>query len=541
MEKLLLLYLRDKRSARCVYFSIFILQIIIAYCFYLNPHYDANFTHLMYVAITLSACFFPICVAIGQSITAGVILGFVYSLTNVERGGNLTAYLLLTIGYFVSATLVIGFLKNKIINFYLRKEDIFYIDEFTGLPNMSAFFRDVQQYQDQHDLQPRQFILVEVINQKEISAAFGMKFYYKLEKEMAHTARDFFQMDIQAYQIRLGTLAILFPPNNPVDLSRMKERPIQTVTVDHIPVFFDIVYGCCEFPRDGTSGDELLQKGFLALGEAHQRNQLYYAYNPTLQVPQKVWLMGQIQNAIDDNEIIFHYQPILGVHGEVHDIEALVRWDHPRLGLLPPSDFIPDLELTEISDNLVDYSLKYNLHSLKKLISQGLDLHMAINVTIRNLHQINFARNVLALLEEFQLRPSNLVLEITERGFLADDEESNHNIQELSKNGVSFHIDDFGVGFTSLGNLRKFGIRSIKIDQSFITNLQKDPIDRGLVKSVIAMARTVGISTVAEGVESREMLTILQKMGVDYFQGYAIANPMPYDELCRWLKEHHKR
>ncbi len=538
MERLLLLYLRDRRTANLVFISIFLLEGIIGFTFYLNNTHVSNFTHLMYVAVTLSAFFFPLWTAIGQSITAGAILAFVYYVTNASRKGDIKEFLIITIGYFLSAAFIIGILKNKIISFYLRKEEIFYIDEFTGLPNMSALFRDIQQCKDLKSVQYMKFLLIEIVNQKEISAAFGMQMYYKLQKEMAHQAKAFFHSEIKAYQIRLCTVAVLFPPNKKIDLYTMKERPTQTIVIDNIPIFFNIVCSGCEFPRDGTTGDELLQKGFLALQEAHRRGQNFYEYNPALQAPQNVWLLGQMQAAMEKQEIIFHYQPILDAQGLVHNVEALVRWDHPQLGLLPPSDFIPDLELTEISDTLVDYALDYNLQNLKQLSLQGFDLHISINVTIKNLQQRHFAQRVLATLNEYQLQPSSLVLEITERGFLADNEESNRNIRELSQWGVSFHIDDFGVGFTSLGNLRKFGIRSIKIDQSFIANMQKDKINRALVDSVIAMAKAIGISTVAEGVESTDMLEILQSMGIDYFQGYAIARPMPFDELCVWLQSH---
>jgi EAL domain-containing protein (putative c-di-GMP-specific phosphodiesterase class I)/GGDEF domain-containing protein len=537
MEKLLLLYLHDKRTTRIVFFSIFLLQGAIGFAFYKNNSYVSNFTHVMYVAVALSAFFFPLWAAIGQSVIAGAILGFVYLITNGSRNGDIREFILITISYFVCAALIIGVLKNKIVKFYLRKEEVFYIDEFTGLPNMSALVRDIRQYKEQNDIQFMKFMLVEIVNQNEISAAFGMQAFYKMQKEMERYAREYFHVNLKVYQIRLSTLVILFPPNEKLDICKIHERPAQIIIVENIPIFFDVVCSGCEFPRDGTTADELLQKGFLALQEAHHRGQNYFEYSPALQIPQKIWLLGQIQEALAKHEIIFHYQPILDAQGIVQDMEALVRWNHPQLGLLLPSEFIQDLELTSISDALVNYSLEYNLHNLKQLAVQGYDLHIAINVSFKNLQQRNFARGVISVLESFQLQPSSLILEITERGFLADDEESNKNISELSHRGVSFHIDDFGVGFTSLDNLRKYGIRSIKIDQSFISELRENRVNRALVKSVIAMAKAVGVSTVAEGVESTEMLEILRDMGIDYFQGYAIARPMPFDDLCVWLQQ----
>lgn len=538
MEKILLLYLQNKRGARIIFILILLLQGIIGYAFYRNPVYESNFTHLMYVAITLSAFIFPIGITVGQSIIAGIIMIVVYAMTNGSRNGNIERYIFLTFGYFLSASLIIGFLKSKIVNFYLRKEEIFYIDEFTGLRNMAALFRDINLYIKDDNVQTVKFLLVEIVNQREISAAFGMQLYFQLQKELLVNARQFFRSEIQSYQIRLGTIGIIFPPNETIDFTKMTERPTQTIVVDNIPIFFDIVVSECEIPRDGKTAEEIFQKAFMALEEAFRRNMNYCKYSPDLKPPSTVRLLGQLQEAMKKQEIVFYYQPILNRKGAIHNIEALVRWNHPQLGLLPPSDFIPDLELTEISDSLVDYALEYNLHNLKQLISEGFDLSISINVSIRNLEQHLFYQRVLSSLERFQLHPASLVLEITERGFLADEEESNRNISELSKKGVSFHIDDFGVGFTSLGNLRKFGIRSIKIDQSFISNMKTDKINRALVKSVIGMAKAIGISTVAEGVESTEMLKDLKKMGIDYFQGYAIASPMPMEELRSWLIKH---
>ncbi len=537
MEKLLLLYLHNKRGARVLFLFIILLQIIIGFFFYKNPSYESNFTHLMYVAITLYAFFFPIGIAAGQSIISGIIMAIVFVLTNGSRNGDVNSYILLTSSYFISATLIIGFLKNKIVNFYLRREEIFYIDEYTGLRNLSALFRDINLYINDKDVEIIQLLLVEIVNQREISAAFGIQSYYKLQKAMVLNAREFFRSEIRSYQVRMGTIAVLFPPNERIDFRALPEKPAQTLLVDNIPIFFNIMVGECEIPRDGKTAEEIFQKAFMALNEAYSKNSNYCKYSPDIKPPSTVRLLGQMQEAMENQEIIFYYQPILDKQGFVHDIEALVRWNHPQLGMLFPSTFITDLELTEISDSLVDYALEYNLHNLKQLLSEGFDLHIAINVSIKNLEQHLFSQRVLSSLERFHLSPSSLVLEITERGFLADAEESNRNISELSQKGVSFHIDDFGVGFTSLGNLRKFGIRSIKIDQSFISNMKTDKINRALVKSVIGMAKAIGISTVAEGVESTEMLKDLKRMGVDYFQGYAIASPMPMEDLRNWLNK----
>lgn len=182
--------------------------------------------------------------------------------------------------------------------------------------------------------------------------------------------------------------------------------------------------------------------------------------------------------------------------------------------------------------------MEYNLQIFHQILMQGFKVNMAINVSIMNLQQLNFTDKVIASLARWNIPPSNLILEITERGFLVDSEESNWNIENLSGKGVSFHIDDFGVGFTSIGNLRKFRIRSIKIDRSFITDLTKDEMSYSVVNCVISMAKAFGIETVAEGIESWDLFEPLRTMGIDYFQGYAVSQPLSYNELIPWMRNY---
>lgn len=539
MKNLLLFRFKDKRLARIGFILVVFIQFYLAYRIYSSSSGYFNFAHIMLLVVIVSAILFSFPVSMVLSFLGSCLMLVAYQVGSLD--GEFLSFSLINFGYLVGISLIIGSLKTKIENFYQRKESIFFIDEFSKLPNMSAFTRDIEEIKNDPNIQCVRILFAQVSNQYEISAAFGLHVLYKMQAALGKYAKEYFKADVHVYQIQSDTMAIFFPINMELDINELLQKPRQVVVVDDIPIFYDLVCGGVEFPRDGTTTDVLIQKGFLALQEAYHRNRIYFEYHPTLQAPQKIQLLGQIQEGMKKKEIIFYYQPILGRNGSIHNIEALVRWDHPRLGMLSPSEFIPDLELTGIANDLIDYSLAYNLEVLRKILDQGFNMDLAINVSITNLQQLNFTEKVIAALEKWHIPPQNLILEITERGFLADSEESNWNIENLSQKGVSFHIDDFGVGFTSIGNLRKFRIRSIKIDRSFIVDLPRDQMSNSVVECVISMAKAIGIETVAEGIESCDLIEPLKEMGIDYFQGYAISKPLSYKDLISWMHSYEQQ
>ena len=538
VQKLILFRLHDKKRSRLIFLGLILVQVILIYWLCEQGLCLTNLPDLLYVPVTMASFIFSLPAAISQGLMAGILLGLAYQ---QSIGGSFQDVLWFTVQQtmsFISAAAIIGILKNKLERFYLRKEEMFFIDEFTGLPNMSAFNRDLLKMEKEKNAGRQRIILAEIVNQNEISAAFGQPTLFKMQSILQENIQQIFGGGTKVYQIQLNTLLICIALNDEDMELKSFSDPKPIVNVDGVPILINMICGICEYPRDGRTTNDLIKKGYIALQEAHRRNQFVYEYQPSLEVPQKIVLLGQIEEAMDNKKIIFYYQPILNVDGTVHSVEALVRWDHPHMGLLSPSEFIPDLELTGIANHLVEYSLQYNLANLRTMINDGYNFPLAINISITNLQQPEFTEHVLAALNQYDLPPTSLVLEITERGFLTDAEESTHNIQNLSSMGISFHIDDFGVGFTSIGTLRKFGIHSIKIDHSYVTDISQNEVSAAVVECVVSMAKKLGLKTVAEGVEDINLLAPLKKLGVDYFQGYAIARPMPFEDLREWLKGH---
>lgn len=468
---------------------------------------------------------------------AGIVLCSVYLLLSGKIVGNSRLYVTLTCGYFLCSLFLICFVYKKWRQYSLQKEEYLYTDELTNLPNVAAFLRDFDKFKDKYDKSFVKMILVETTNQNEINSIFGLSAVYEMQKEIAHYFQELLNTQIKIYKIDLNAMLVLFPPDYPFEFLEIK-RPAQMIKINNTPVFFEIACGGCEYPRDGKTATELLQRMSCAVQEAKQHHKVFHEYEQNHKKTQRALLLGQLQEAMNAHEILFYYQPIMDANGTITEMEALARWNHQQFGMLPPSSFINDMELTGISPFLTDYSLEYNLNNLQILHKSGFKQRMAINVSIIDLQQNYFSYQVLDKLEKNNLQPSDLILEITERGLLTEDEKINKNINELSQRGVLFHIDDFGVGFASFGNLRRNGIRSIKIDHSFIEDLPNNKTDQALVDCLIKMAKVLGISTVAEGVESVELIEQLKTMGIDHLQGFAIARPMPFNELYTWLQQY---
>jgi diguanylate cyclase (GGDEF)-like protein/PAS domain S-box-containing protein len=299
--------------------------------------------------------------------------------------------------------------------------------------------------------------------------------------------------------------------------------------------------GVATFPDDGQTADELLRSADTAMYRAKDSGgNGFELCTPELTAAavERLELQNGLRLALDRNEFLLHYQPLVSLgSGRIVGLEALVRWQHPQKGFLPPVTFIPMAEETGLIVPLGDWVLKAATTQLKTWLGTGLGLRIAVNFSAKQFRERTLVHTVESALTAAGLEPHNLEVEITESTAMEGAEIVVANLNLLRTMGVGIAIDDFGTGYSSMSYLKTFPITSLKIDRSFVTDLASNPADAGIVRAIVEMAHGSSLSVIAEGVETQEQFQYLQKYGCDEMQGYWVSRPLPVDGIDRKLEE----
>ncbi len=296
--------------------------------------------------------------------------------------------------------------------------------------------------------------------------------------------------------------------------------------------------GIALYPGHASDADALMQRADVAMYHAKETRSGIELYD-TEHDPhstQRLSLFGQLRRAIEDGELVLHYQPKVDLGtGQVAGVEALVRWEHPERGLLYPDTFVPLAEQTGLMKSLTAYVLGQALAQTAAWVEAGLHIRMAVNVSARDLHDDSFCARVGEALERAGMPASFLELELTERVVMADPERALRNLTALSRLGVRLSLDDFGTGYSSLAYLRRLPVTELKIDKSFVLRMDVDDEDATIVRSTIDLAHGLGLRVLAEGVETAETWQRLCDLGCDAAQGYFLSRPHPANVVTDWL------
>jgi diguanylate cyclase (GGDEF)-like protein/PAS domain S-box-containing protein len=311
------------------------------------------------------------------------------------------------------------------------------------------------------------------------------------------------------------------------------EEPLELGGLEH---FVTTSIGLASFPADGRDADTLVKHADVAMYRAKDRGRnTYQFFTPALNAALHTRLTQEktLRRAIETREFVVYYQPQHALDtGELVAVEALVRWNHPRLGIILPAQFIPNAEISGLIVALGDFVLETacaDIAALRKTIAPG--LRVAVNLSARQFHQQQLAAKVADIVERTGLDPHALELEITESVAMNDAELSVNIMREFGAGGVRLAVDDFGTGYSSLGYLRRFPLDSVKIDRSFVTDLNNEPDDATIVRTVIAMAHALDLEVIAEGVETADQLAFLREQRCDLVQGFLFSPAIPRAQL----------
>ena len=313
------------------------------------------------------------------------------------------------------------------------------------------------------------------------------------------------------------------------------------ISVAELSVNVNINVGLVTYPQDGTDPEMLLRRASLALQQARLGQQRICAYQSGWdeQHLKRLLLFREFRQALEQEQIQLYFQPKISLH-DPHQVgaEALVRWIHPQLGFVNPEEFINVAESTGQITLLTRWVLRTALQQVELLGKRAIALPMSVNLSALDLLEDNLPDYIGDLLTEFALPPALLCLEITESAIMREAEKSLDNLNRLRLLGVTLSIDDFGTGYSSLSQLKKLPVAELKIDKSFILNLDRSDNDQVIVRSTIELGHSMGLSITAEGVETAAIEALLVSYGCDTAQGYLYSKALPGDEFCRWLERY---
>jgi diguanylate cyclase (GGDEF)-like protein len=295
-------------------------------------------------------------------------------------------------------------------------------------------------------------------------------------------------------------------------------------------MFVTTSIGISIFPDDGEDVSALIKHADSAMFRAKEKRNdfCFYERGMEAEIAKRLKLEQELRKAIDSDQLVLHYQPKVDFKtGELVGAEALVRWEHPLKGLVPPDVFIPLAEESGLINQLTDWVLENVAMQSKHWLDQGHSLVLAVNLSVKDLVQEDMHTKLESLIKRNELPMNVLELEITESTLMDHPELMIQELNKIKKMGITVAVDDFGSGYSSLNYLKKLPVDVLKIDRSFISDIESDPNDSAIVAGIIALAKNLGMSTVAEGVETEAQRYILQNLGCDSFQGYLVSKPVP--------------
>jgi diguanylate cyclase (GGDEF)-like protein len=423
-------------------------------------------------------------------------------------------------------------------------------DMLTGLPNRSCFYDRTEQAMRQgaRDGSNSAIMLFDLDRFKEINDTLGHKYGDRVLCEVGPRIRRILRDADTVARLGGDEFCVLLPRVTTVGealdvAGRIIAALGEPLEVDGMVLGIEASCGIAMAPDDGDNADLLLQRADVAMYVAKGSNVNVTAYSDELDVhtPSRLTLLGDLRTAIAEDQLFLHYQPKADLQtGQIQGVEALVRWQHPTLGALPPNEFIPVAEHTGLIKPLTTWVLGTALRQCRQWLDQTDSrgwgqLSMAINLSTRSLLDDGFPEEVKEALDRWHVPAHLLELEVTESAIMTDPSRARRLLTELAELGVRIAIDDFGTGYSSLAYLKDLPVNQLKIDQSFVQHMHTDLNDAIIVRSVVDLGHNLGLQTVAEGVEDHETWTQLAQLGCDDAQGYFLAKPMAPGELIPWL------
>jgi len=420
-------------------------------------------------------------------------------------------------------------------------------DALTGLPNRALLGDRIGQAirQADREMVPAALLLLDLDRFKDVNDTLGHHYGDQLLVQVGQRLQAALRESDTVARLGGDEFAVLLPriatAEGAVAVARKLQDTLQEpFPLDGLNLEVEASIGLAAYPEHGGDPDELLQHADIAMYVAKETHTGFVLFDPKhdQHSPRRLVLLGELRRAIDQQQLVLHYQPKIDAHSsQILGVEALVRWQHPDHGLIPPAEFIPLAERTGLIGPLTHFVLDAALRQSQQWRQAGHELAVAVNVSARRLLDLEFPDEVAALLTTWQVPARLLVVEITESTIMADPDRALEILSRLNAMGVQVAIDDFGTGYSSLAYLKNLPVHELKVDRSFVSHMTSNARDAVIVRSTVDLGRNLGLRVVAEGVEDSLTLQELETLGCDAVQGYHISRPIPADDLISWLEQ----
>jgi len=426
-----------------------------------------------------------------------------------------------------------------------RSEHLALHDELTELPNRALMEErlDYGLMVANRQQEPLAVLLMDLVRFKEINDSLGHFYGDYVLQEVAHRMQGLVRNSDTLARVGSDEFALILPAttlSQAVMISqKISEAVEEPFMIEGHNINVGISIGIAMYPEHGIDCESLILYADVAMYDAKRNGVIYAIFNPGQDriTFNRLVMIGELRKALQGNQMFLDYQPQVSLKEKgVVGVEALLRWYHPEKGIIGPDDFIPLAEQAGLIKNLTTLVLDKALEQCALWKQDGLHIPIAVNLSIKNLHDINFPNEVKKMLEKWGIDPHLFVLEITESCIIVDQERVIRVVKELENIGVKLSIDDFGTGYSSISYLKRFPAREIKIDKSFIIDMLSNEENAIIVKSTIDMAHNIGCKVVAEGVEDEETLNVLVGLGCDFIQGFHVCRPLSPSQITDWFR-----
>ncbi|MGH9084172.1 MAG: putative bifunctional diguanylate cyclase/phosphodiesterase, partial [Acidimicrobiales bacterium] len=424
-------------------------------------------------------------------------------------------------------------------------------DPVTGLPNRSSLTDRLGSAVERAAAADSgcALIFVDLDTFKEVNDTLGIATGDRLLVEVRQRVEALLPSTALLARFTGDQFAVLVPGVKEADsvaaLAETIHRAFDTpFTSDAVSLALGASLGIALYPEHASSAELLLQRADAATYRARLEGSGIEVYSPESDpyAPRRLALAADLREALEHNEVDVYVQPKASLaDGCVVGAEALVRWTHPRLGPLSPDQFIPAAEHTGVIRALTLYVVRDALRQCRAWRDDGLDLTISVNLSARNLFDSHLVEDIGAAITEAGVPASALTLELTESTVMSGSRRSLAVLEGLQRIGVRLSVDDFGTGYSSLTHLRHLPVSELKVDKSFVSTMTTNEHDRVIVRTLVDLGRSLGLCTVAEGVETQEAWDMLRDFGCEEAQGYLLSRPLPDTQLTTWLARQHVR